>query len=269
MIAIKKAVDEIKYSIPMEILQQVFVKPSKHWRDAPASLDDAIISTVIRPQVMVDMDLVGGTEVYIPLWMSPSKLVDLYMTVYNIPKDLTQGRSITSAISVSYISSGELSSVPGFQTFDSCSVTPVLQAGQAAFESMNSIENTSTANVSLIGDNVVLVQDVATSVGYGFLKAIIANDSNLGNIQLRSIPVFTELCELACKAYIYNQLVIKMDRGIIYAGHELGAFMNEVNKYADARTMYKEHLKTKWTKVAFMNDSNRFKNHITNFVGPF
>jgi hypothetical protein len=96
MIAIKKAVDEIKYSIPMEILQQVFVKPSKHWRDAPASLDDAIISTVIRSQVMVDMDLVGGTEVYIPLWMSPSKLVDLYMTVYNIPKDLTQGRSITS-----------------------------------------------------------------------------------------------------------------------------------------------------------------------------
>jgi hypothetical protein len=33
--------------------------------------------------------------------------------------------------------------------------------------------------------------------------------------------------------------------------------------------MYKEHLKTKWTKVAFMNDSNRFKNHVTNFVGPF
>lgn len=268
MIAIKKAVDEIKYSIPKEILNQVFVKPSKHWRDAPASLDDAIISVVIRPQVMVDMDLVGGTEVNIPLWLAPSKLVDMYMTIYNIPKDMTQGRSITSAISVSYVTSSMMSATPGYQVFDPCSISPVLQAGQAVFDSMNTIPIVSSANVSLIGDNAVLVQDPSPPVGHGFLKAIIANDSNLGNIQLRSIPVFTELCELACKAYIYNELVIKMDRGVIYAGHELGSFMNEVNKYADARQMYKEHLKNKWTKVAFMNDANRFKNHITNFVAP-
>jgi hypothetical protein len=269
MIAIKKAVDEIKFSIPMEILQQVFVKPSRHWRDTPASLDDSIINTVIKPQVMVDMDLVGGTEVMIPLWIVPQKLVDLYMTIYNIPKDLTQGRSITSVLSVSYVTSSMFSAVPGYQVFDPCSVSAVLQAGQAAFDAMNTIPAVSSANVSLIGDNVVLVQDAAPPIGHGFLKAIIANDSNLGNIQLRSIPVFTELCELAVKAYIYNNLVVKMDRGAIYAGHELGSFMAQVNKYEDARTMYKDYLKTKWTRVAFMNDSNRFKNHITNFVGPF
>ena len=102
---ITKALSDISYRIPREILIEVFSPKSYFWRDQPINYEEQIRNMVIKSRVMVDCDLVGGTEVLISLYGVPSQTLstDRLVTVYNIPKDKTQGRSITSVISLAYV----------------------------------------------------------------------------------------------------------------------------------------------------------------------
>ncbi len=268
MLALRKAVDEIKFHIPREILEEAFIPKIFSMRNLPPELDDQLLSMVIRPRVLVDMDLAGGTEAFVSLEGIPAQRLDAYLTVYNIPKDRTQGRSIVAVKSVSFLSASLISAVPGFQLFNPCTVTAAGQAGQAVFDAMNSVPVTSTAKVRLVGENSILIQDSMPPAGHGFLRCTIANEEDLGNIQFRYIPVFTKLAVLATKAYIYTNLIIKIDQAFLSGGKELGAFADIVREYADANEMYEEHLRTKWKKSAFMNDREKMNRFIRLQVGP-
>lgn len=269
MLALKKAVDEIKWSIPRDILNEVFIPKSFSIRNTPVGLDEQILSLVIRPRVMVDADLVGGTEAFVNLEGVPAQRLDAYLTVYNIPKDRTQGRSITAVTSVSFLSASMITSVPGFQLFNPCTVSPMLQAGQAVFDAMNSVPVTSTAKVRLVGENTILIQDSMPPAGHGFVRCTIANEENLGNIQMRYVPLFAEMCVEACKAFIYNEYIITMDRGVLSGGQELGKFREIVENYADANQIYRDMVKQKWQKAAFMNDREKMTRFVKLQVGGY
>ena len=101
---ISKAVSEIKFRIPREILNEIFTERQYTMRFKPVTVDEQIISKVLRARVLVDCDLVGGTEAMISLDGLQYDMTDRYMAVYRIPKDRTQGRTITSVQSLSYLS---------------------------------------------------------------------------------------------------------------------------------------------------------------------
>lgn len=269
MLALKKAIDEIKFSIPPELLNVVFINNTNNWRNTPISLDEQIMAMVIRPRVMVDADLVGGTEAFVSLEGVAAHRVDAYLTVYNIGKDRTQGRSIMAVASVSYLSASLLSSVGNYQLFNQCTVTPLLQAGQAMFDAVKSIPPTSTAMVRIVGENSIMIQDTMPPIGHGFVRCTIANEEELGNIQFRNVPTFAKLAELACKAYIYNSYIIKLDMGFLSGGQEIGKFKEIIESYADANEMYRDYLKNTWMKVAFMNDKEKMRRFIKLQVGAY
>lgn len=267
MLALKKAVEEVRWSVPLDILKEVFIPKMARYKGAAISLDEQILTQVIRPRVLMDCNIVGGTEINVPLEGLKAEMVDNYMAVYNIPKSRTQGRSIMSVSSISYASMSATSLIAASQAFSVCSQTPVLAAGQALFDANNTIPNISSARVSLIGENVILVQDTAVPMAYGFITCTIANDDNLNNIQMRSILHFADLCVLAVKAYIYNEYRIKLDRGFISGGQEIGAFKEIVEEYRDANQMYREYLRETWQKVAYMNDRVKMTRHIRRQAG--
>lgn len=271
--AIKKAIDEIKYDIPKEILNQVFFSPmmrlSMRSLNYASSLDDQIINNVIRPRVLVDCDLVGGTEIFVSLEGLPADRVDTYLTVYNIPKDRTQGRSIVNVSNVSYLSASLMTAVPGFQPHSPGSVTPLNVAGQALFDSVNTVPVMSTARVRLIGENTVLIQDIMPPLGHGYMRCTIANEEDMGNIQMKYIHGFCELCILACKAYIYNEYVVTLDKGQLNGGMELGKFREIIDSYSESNKEYREYLRTKWRKLAFMNDREKHSRLLKLKAGPF
>src|SRR5258708_5967832 len=60
---ITKALAEVKYRIPPEVLHTVFVNRLERWRDTPKSIEDQLLNLVVRPRVMVDCNLVGGTQI--------------------------------------------------------------------------------------------------------------------------------------------------------------------------------------------------------------
>jgi hypothetical protein len=264
---IKKAIDEIRYSIPREVLNLVFHNTTHSWRNTPVSLEEQITNKVIRARVMVDCDLVGGDEVFIDLSGVPQEMTNTYTTVYYIPKERTQNRTITAAIAVSYITSAAALAIAGNTGYDVCSVTPSLQLGQAMMNSHMPIPPVSTAKVQLIGENTIMVRDTAPPIGFGYLRCILSNDEALSHLQLRSIPVFCDMCVLAVKAYIYNEYIVTLDKGQLYGGQEIGVVRQIIEGYSDANELYRTFLTEKWTKVAFMNDRETFERFLKLNIG--
>lgn len=268
---ITKALSDISYRIPKDILVEVFTPKTFLWREAPTNYEDQIRDLVIRARVMVDCDLVGGTEVFLPLWDVPAQTLatDRLVTVYRIPKDKTQGRYITSVISLSYLNGPSAAYMNAANSFSPCSVTDVNIAGKAMMDAASSLPVPSTAKVQLIGENVVMVKDTVLASGVGLLRCILANDENFSHLQVRSIPYFSRLCELAVKSYIYNNYTITMDRGRIEGGAEIGRFREVIDGYADAEEMYQTYLLETWQKTAFMNDRESFERLMRTMIGAY
>lgn len=55
-------------------------------------------------------------------------------------------------------------------------------------------------------------------VGYGFVRCIIVNEENFGNIEMCYVFFFVEWCVIVCKVYIYNEYIIIFDCGFINGG---------------------------------------------------
>lgn len=255
MAALQKSLDEVRFRIPRPILEAVFTQRDKAWRLQPTSIEDHILNEVVRPRVLVDCNLVGGAEVFIPLDGVPVERTNDYTSVYRIPKKLTQGRSIMAVLNITLSDPTKASSygvAAGTQN------TAMLQLGSAVMDAMGTIPVTSTARCQLIGENVVMVRDTIVLPANIYLRCIIANDENMSHLQLRSYRAFADLVVHAVKAYIYNEYIIRMDMGELYAGNQLGRFKEIIDGYAEAEQNYQDFLMGPWSKVALMNDQEQW-----------
>lgn len=267
MNALIKAVDEIKFRIPKQILMEVFTDRDYFNRQAPVSIDEQITNKVLKSRVMVDCNLTGGAEVFIPLSdLIPQRPND-YTLVYRIPKDKTQGRSIMSALSVGYASQALSNAFMAFQNAKPCSVTPELQAAQNLYQSHAPIPLISGANLRLIAENTILIRGTSQLLSNGYLRAVIANDDEMSHLQMRSIPSFCNLAVLATKAYIYNEATINIDLAKLSGGMDLGKFKEIVDSYADAEELYQEYLHKTFSGVQFMNDEQTFNRFMAMMIG--
>lgn len=263
---LSKCIDEVKFRIPRAILEAVFIKRAQHWRLTPASLDEHILNEVVRPRVLVDCNLVGGTEVFIPLDGVPLERSNDYTTVYRIPKDKTQGRSIMSVLNITFSDPTKVSS---YGVAAGAHNSIMMQAGQAVMDAMGNMPVTSTAYVQLIGENVVMVRDTVVLPANIYLRCLLENDENMSHLQLKSYRDFSKLVEYAVKAYIYNEYVIPMDMGELYGGQALGRFKEIIDSYADAEELYQDFLRDKWQKVSLMNDREQHTRFLRLMMGGF
>jgi hypothetical protein len=265
MDAIRKALSDVKFRIPKALLQRTFVDRYSRYIPTTSGIDDQIEQLVVRGRVMVDCDLVGGVQMTIPLAGIEAQVFDNYTNVFRIPKSLTQGRSIVSAMSVQYVSAPQLLSYNGQNMAGVGVLTSPAEAtpwntlmGQVA-NTFDSIPITSTTNVRLIADNTISVQNGINAGAGAYLLCMVANDANMSNIHPRSYRNFSELVVWAVKAYIYNQLVIDVDAGELQGGFNLGMFKTVLESYSDADEAYQNYLKDVWRKVALMNDDASYQ----------
>lgn len=251
-----KAIDEIKFTIPIEVLNEAF-KNQNEWRQAPVSLDEKIMTKVIRPRVLVDCNLVGGITLVIPIYDLTPDQVDDTTVVYKIPKELTQNRSIVSVLSVGYTQRGF--GLAGGINSPMVSITPnnmndIMQAAQRVGDAVSTIPMISNANVTLIGENLVLVKTPFRTATIQSLRCLVSNDENLNNISPRSYHNLAQLCILAVKSFIYRTMLIRIDQAYLQGGQELGAMKSYIETLSDSEENYRTFLKEVWSPTAFMND---------------
>lgn len=261
------ALNQVRFEIPREILEKLFITQfaAQHcyYKPTPISLDARIRDEVITPRVLMDCNMMGGTETHIRLTGLPREDVDAFTYVYRIPKTLTQGRSITAALSVTF---GE-GAVVGATNLVPMRGNVLLDAASGLLNSSTPIPMISTAKVKLIGENTILIADNMSMPTNIFLRCWLENDTNFNHINPRSYPAFSKLVVLAVKAYIYVNAMIPMDMGEIFAGNQLGRFKEVIDSYSDANEMYMTHLTEVWGRVAVLNDFDAHRRHIQLLVG--
>jgi hypothetical protein len=255
MNAVSSAINSLKYRIPPQVLKEVFVENVHHWRQVPVSIDEQILNKVIKSRVLSDCNLVGGIEAVISLDGCPSETIDDINVIYYIPKEKTQGRVISSVLNVN--TQAFLSSLytGGLNT------TNTTMLANRMGMSVSQPPYVSTARVQLVAENTILVSETSYIFNYQSIRVILSDDEYMSNLQIRSVPSFMKLVELAVKSYIYNELIIKIDMGLIKAGQEIGRFREVVDSYSDAEQMYQDYLINTWAATAFLNDretTNRF-----------
>lgn len=272
---IKKALSEVQYRIPKQLLEAVFVNGASSWRGVKTlTLEDQILSLVVRPRVMVDCNLVGGTEAMIDLSGLAQEQPETWMTVIHVPKNRTGGRSINSVLSVclyntnvvaGYASVGVAGagnvgvSSNGYTSQDGSAMTSALSGAVGALDKAPLV---ATSRVSLIAENTILIRDGLLLPPNAYLRCILANDENMSHLQLRSYSYFAKLVEYAVKAYIYNELIITVDEAQLRYGQAVGAFKDIFSSYADAEQNYQDYLKQTWEKVAMMNDPEAYYRYL-------
>ena len=270
---LSKAAYEATRRIPPQILKEVFTDKTYNWRDTPITIEEQIKNKVIRSRVMEDCNLVGGTEVLIPLDRVPRETNDSFTYVYYIPKSLTQNRSIMSALSMSYVSSSSYAASAGLYNTTSSGTNSSGSAlggvASALHQAASPIPLMSTARVQLIAENTIMVRDTVPILANGQLRCILANDEDYNNLQMRSVLAFCKLVELAVKSYIYNEYIVRIDQAFLSGGQEIGRFKEIVETYSDAEESYQEYIKKVWGKVSLMNDQESFTRLLKLQIGAY
>lgn len=273
---VAKSIQEVKWRIPRAILEKVFVSSGQYWRPSMAeSLEAQIENLVIRPRVMVDCNLIGGQQTSIPLEGLTFEMPYQYTTVVHIPKARTQGRRINSVRNVTFFNAAAVGGLYGGSTGMGMGAsgntaqdnTAAVSVAASLMASFDKIPQTSTSRVSLIAENTILINEGMIIPSNSFLLCTLEMDEQLSNLPLRSYRYFSNLVEFAVKAYIYNEIIVTMDKGELFYGQELGSFKEIVSGYADANQNYQDYLKDKMESTLLMSDEASYSRFIKMVVG--
>lgn len=256
---IQKAISDLHQRIPKAILERAFIKNTVFGGiHTPVSIDYRIREEVINARVIPDCNLVGGTEVTISLQHIEPVFIDNYNMVYKIPKELTQNRTISRVVNVSFGQHGSI----GAMNSAFMEGSAMLDAADGLMSSHTPIKLTSSAYVSLIAENTILVRDTMRMPGQVYARVVLEADENFSHLKPSSIMDFSKLVEFATKAYIYNNLIIEIDQAELNGGAPLGRFREIIDGYSDAEQLYQEHFNETWRKVTLFNDPEQFKRHL-------
>lgn len=264
--AVEKAISEVKFEIPPEILDLVFLKKAYYYRDRPTNLDREIIKKVIAPRVMVDSSLIAGTDYIVPLLDIYREMTEEWMAIYRVPKEFTDNRSIMSVLSIMYLNPYQVSAQAGPAV---CGWSGLMATSQAILDAMSPIPNFSSSEVTLEGENTILIRDARILPQFSYARCILSYDEYMSNVNPRAYLYFAKMVVLATKAYIYNNRIIPMDRGELTAGVTLGAIKEVIDSYSDANQMYEEYRKDVMRKVLYMNDDQQKRRHLVRLVGGY
>lgn len=261
--AVQRALLQLHYTIPAEILDETFLNNENSYREESYSLDDKIKELVVHRRVNVDADLVGGNLVFIYIGDLFTEYVNPYTAIVRIPKSKTAGKTIVSVLSVYNILEVGMSTPGAANPFIE---NNLVLAGNAMMNAMASAPAIISAYLELIGENTVLIRQNTTLTNMNFIRCILSNNEDMSNLQLRSIPQYCKLVELGVKSYIYNYWAVKIGLGFLVGGKELGPFKDVVESYSDAEQQYQEYLNNVWGAVQFMNSNENYVEYVVNVL---
>ena len=266
-LVLSKIFRTIKLNIPLEILNLVFIQRNP-MLNKNTTIDEQITNIVIKGIVSKDCDLIKGKEINISLDKCIVKNVTYDMvnrySIIDVPKSLIGNRSIITPLSImtSVLSTDSLNTGS-----DISRNVNILERGMNAIVPEHRAFTTS--NLELVGPNTILAyEDILHLVSFGILKVEVENESLFNNIKPKYSHVLAKLCLEACKSYIYNTIIIDMDKGMLSGGHELSIIKEKIDSYEDSYEEYERLLKEEWSKVAFMNDDKAYTDFIRANIQP-
>lgn len=278
MSALLYMVNEIKAQIPYEILHAGLYLDEPEVLANLTTLDDKLLTKIIRRRVFMDMNIVGGMELIVPLNNIPPLYYEDFYTIYRIDKKLTYERDIVSALGLSSmpVNIGYGSSMPSTAGTaypysaggNNNEFNPINSVAARIGDSHSLAGAIHNAHLELVGPNTVLVNQHYRVLAHMGIRCIVENENNLNNIQPRSWKNLSYLGVLATKAYLYNKLIVAVNSGYLSGGQELGIFKSLIENMDGAEEEYRTYLKEVWGSVAYMNDTGRYSRLLSSMLAP-
>lgn len=264
--ALSRALADVKRQVPTQILNEAFKSYLPFNRSKLTSIDNEITNNVIRPRVMMDCSLLGGQEVRIPLTEAEYEMVDATTQIYRFPKELTNNRTIISALAVEFYNPYMMSWLP--QPDNMCQSPLTLQMGKQMIDAYTPQPKTFNGRITMVGENTILLQGFNLPTSNYVLRCLLEYDDYMSGLNPRHYRYFARLCILAVKAYCYHALFIETGEAEIRAGRELGKWMQILEGYSDCEDQYQELLE-KWPKLAMLSDDESMSHFYRQMVRGF
>ena len=262
MSLIKYSIGKVMQKIPKDILNLAFVKRASIYEIEP-SLAKQIEDIVIDPIVKLDCDLLGGTEVTIPLTKCKveyyNKNDEENNLIIYVPSKVVDDKKILSVLSLTYNASSGTHLSNNKEELETT-------LNKMINRNVSKMDIAHTGNCELIANNTILVKENITTLFNAYIKVTLPNDSNLKNIPKSSYLIFSKLVVLAVKKHIYNTLPMELDKGMLYSGQELSRINNEIDKYENSEEEYEDMLENKWSKISFMHDHNAMEDFFSSLI---
>jgi hypothetical protein len=248
--------------IPSDILQITF-NPD---RNPSISIHNLIYQKIIINKVLHDLNLAGGRTKNVILkreWRIQSVLNrndrqynNSSFVLYEIPNEYLENGIITNVIAIN---------IPSLYN---------TLGGEYINRSYNTMNTYGSATSAVLDSNLnrgggfrpkgIPEAPNIIRIEPGFrshmdLEVVlkISIDPNLNTLPENLIRPFIELSTLALQAYIYNELIVKIERGYIEGGYEIGVIKELVERYSDKYIEYKEKLSSLPGKSAYSDPRSR------------
>lgn len=264
MDAVKKALRELSFRVPPQILKIVFSSGRRSWgrQQGTISIEEQIMALVIRPRVMVDTEIASSILTNIPIDKCDQVRVDRNTWTVTVPKSLTDGRSILSVQEIQYASYNATTVNP-----------PALQMRSSVYSNAERLlaanevpPIASNHRVDIVGENVVLISEVPVLMPNLMLSCLLGTDENLSHLKPKYYNDFARLVEYAVKSYIYNQYVIELDYGEIEGGQAIGRVKEIIESYSDMEELYQTYLEEQWFAKEIANDEASMSRYIAAMI---
>lgn len=230
---------DVLFRMPREILQLAFIDRRDR---AVRKIESQIMSLVVKPRVMKDLNLQSSNTMYVSLSDAKVLSKDEFGTVIEIPKKKISGKTIIEAMAIAdKIPVNTVAALGGEANMgDALKPVPYIEVH---------------TSLQLIAENVIYIHGDVLLLGNKYLKCAVAYNESLSELPKGAYEYISKLITLAVQAYIYNTLIIKLDMGYIYQGSELEVVKRLVEQFETKGDEYDEELKLVTSKVLFMSDA--------------
>lgn len=243
----------IRRSIPIEVLDIALT--NRYIVDRNYSLDKKIEDRILRNSFYLDLNLMGGVEITVPIETIPYMAYGDDVVLFKIPNEVLQGRRIINVLSIS------TQSLPNMTSNDFNS-----RLYQIENDHTNIMYASSTTKLEKVSDSEILVYENIANINNSYLRLVIEYSDRFNEINPRSYLSIAKTAVLATKAFIHNEMVVKMNQSQLYSGHEIGVMSSIVDDYADSMNDYLEVISTTTKKILFMNDRVSMHRFIKNMM---
>ena len=239
-------INQIQYAIPIEILDLALSREANSNYRLPQNIH-TLIRHRILPRLITDFNITMGVEVTFNVNECTVVANSNDFTLLSIPEKILQGRDMMNIMEI-------ISDSYSTQTRN----TPleVLERNTTG-----SFDASTLLKLEPISRNEFIVK-AGTSDIVGTVRITVGYSNNLKEINPRYLMWLSNLAVKVAKAYIYNSLIVKLNEGKIYYGHEISIVKDIIDSYSDENSEYMEEMNVRGSKVLFMND----KESMTEFL---
>jgi len=238
----------IKDEIPIEILEIAFKDFKKYRRIV--NIDTLIEKNIIN-SFYKDLNLQGGIKANIPLSDFNITYTNNIESVVELKKDIYPMKKI---ITVTEILQGNVMSsygVSGRSPIDQLAGS--IDKGTIGYFS---------SDVEVLSDRELYIEAPSEYLHGSEVVCYMSYGREMREIQPRYHLSLGALCLDKAKAIIYTKLIIKIDQGKIYHGHNMSTIQNIISGWSDSNKEYLEAMMVRGGKLLHMNDKRTMKESI-------